>query len=542
MDGTPKLNCWEARGCGRGPDSPDPCQAATDVASDGVNDGVCAGRICWTVPRTGCLGEPQGSFVDKLDTCLICDFFERVKAEQGDDFRLLKLGQGVSDAPELHATIARIESFLRIPEDLHAQFDLRRLLGRITDQAQRTVSAERSVVFLIEGDTPVLRGEMSRAGERVPIEIPLTETSAVGCAALRNRPVNVRDPYGSGPSPNDTVAFNTAFDAQCGVRTRSLLAVPIRGSDGRPIGVITAANSERGEFGADDQWFMEQYALQAGLAVEKAGLLADTVLATRLATFGEALSGLSHSLRGITHALNGLAYIIRQAVRAGRTQDVEAACQILDRQVQRIVQLSRAVSEYESQRGGPERGELNEVVADVVRTLAEEANARAVVLQAELDDDLAAGECERVLLYRCLLNLLADVLQSSPATGGRVVVRTRRTEDEEAVVEVIAEGWGPDLQLASGAPSWRDSCQAHATERIGLPTAQHLLRALGGRLDTEVGPGPRAAYRLHLPVHRSRDEHAVPVGVEPVPPPDGGAVGLEGQLASGEGRDEQQQG
>jgi len=537
-----KLNCWEARGCGRGPGAPDPCPVATDAASDGVNDGVHAGRICWSVPGTGCFGEQQGSFVEKLDTCLICDFFESVKAEQGDDFRLLKLGQGVRDAPELHATISRLESFLRIPEDLHVQFDLRHLLGRIAEEAQRTVRAERSVVFLIEGNPPALRGEMLLRGQRTPVEIPLSETSAVGCAVLRNRPVSVRDPYGSGTSDDDAVAFSTVFDRQCNVRTRSLLAVPIHGSDGRPLGAITAANSAQGEFSADDQWFMEQFALQAALGLEKAGLQADNVFAGRLATFSETLSGLSHSLRGITHALSGLAYIIRQAVQNGRTQDVEAACQILDRQVQRIVNLSRAVSEYDSQRGGSERGELNEVVADVVRTLADEAVARAVVLQLELDGSLASAECERVPVYRCLVNLLADVLQSCPANGGRVAVRTGEGNDGEMIVDVTTDGWAQPPRLPSDASNWRDTCQAHATERIGLPTAQHLLRALGGRLEVDFGPGPRAVYRVHLPAPRSRDEHAVPVAEEPVAPLDGCAVGLEGQLASGEGGDENQQG
>jgi signal transduction histidine kinase len=494
-----KLNCWEARACGRGPGASDPCPAAADAASDGVNDGVCAGRICWTVPGTGCFGEQQGSFVDKLDTCLICDFFERVKAEQGDDFRLLKLGQGVRDAPELHATISRLESFLRIPEDLHAQFDLRRLLNRIAEEAQRTVRAERSVVFLIEGDPPALRGEMLLRGQRTPVEIPLGGTSAVGCAALRNRAVNVRDPYGPGANGDD--AFSSAFDRRYGVRTRSLLAVPIRGPDGQPIGVITAANSARREFSPDDQWFMEQYALQVALALEKDRLLADSVFAGRLATFSETLAGLSHTLRGVTHALRGLSYIIRHAVEAGRTPDVEAACAILDRQVERIVSLSRGVSEYESQRGAEAtQGELNEVVADVVHTLEGEAAARAVALRMELGEGLQPCACERVLVYRCLVNLLSHALSSCALSGGEVVVRTRAPNSGQAVIEVTHNGPAEALPVSSDQDGSLDTSQAHTARGIGLPTAAHLARALGGRLESGSAPGGGALYRICLPI------------------------------------------
>ena len=48
----PKLNCWEVRGCDQGPDSPEPCAAVIDSASNGVNGGINAGRLCWAVVGT----------------------------------------------------------------------------------------------------------------------------------------------------------------------------------------------------------------------------------------------------------------------------------------------------------------------------------------------------------------------------------------------------------------------------------------------------------------------------------------------------------
>jgi serine/threonine protein kinase len=83
-----KLNCWEYKECGREPggikaDELGVCPAASDHSFDGINTGKCAGRFCWAVAGTFCGGSIQGTFAEKRDSCLSCDFFKRVQAEEG---------------------------------------------------------------------------------------------------------------------------------------------------------------------------------------------------------------------------------------------------------------------------------------------------------------------------------------------------------------------------------------------------------------------------------------------------------------------------
>lgn len=94
-----RMNCWEGKRCGREPGGAKTaelgvCPAATDTSVDGLNDGKNGGRICWAVTGTFCGGEVQGSFAAKELSCMNCEFYKRVKSEQGTlNFKLLRPGQ-----------------------------------------------------------------------------------------------------------------------------------------------------------------------------------------------------------------------------------------------------------------------------------------------------------------------------------------------------------------------------------------------------------------------------------------------------------------
>ena len=79
-----KKNCWEVMGCRRGPDGTngDICPAFKAVPLNGVHDGLNGGRACWVVAGTMCNGETSGSFAKKMEDCLACPFYRRVRKEE----------------------------------------------------------------------------------------------------------------------------------------------------------------------------------------------------------------------------------------------------------------------------------------------------------------------------------------------------------------------------------------------------------------------------------------------------------------------------
>jgi hypothetical protein len=93
-----KKNCWEMKNCGRQQggnkvSEMGVCPASTDTASHGINHGKNAGRVCWCVAGTFCGGKKQGSYADKRLSCMTCEVFKAVMAEEGMGHFVMKCGE-----------------------------------------------------------------------------------------------------------------------------------------------------------------------------------------------------------------------------------------------------------------------------------------------------------------------------------------------------------------------------------------------------------------------------------------------------------------
>ena len=88
-----KTNCWEFKNCGREPngsnvDEHGICPASTEKAIDGVHDGKNAGRACWVVAGSMCNRKMQGTFAQKYNDCILCDFYQAVVNEEDKNLEM----------------------------------------------------------------------------------------------------------------------------------------------------------------------------------------------------------------------------------------------------------------------------------------------------------------------------------------------------------------------------------------------------------------------------------------------------------------------
>ncbi|KAM6460572.1 dual 3',5'-cyclic-AMP and -GMP phosphodiesterase 11A isoform 2-T2 [Liasis olivaceus] len=172
--------------------------------------------------------------------------------------------------------------FLELVKDISNDLDLSALSYKILIFVCLMVDALRGSLFLVEGGggkkslvskvfdvhggTPVLPCYSTENSNEMQL---LWGKGIVGYVAEHGETVNIPDAY-------QDHRFNDKIDKLTGYKTKSLLCMPIRNSDGEIIGVAQMINKTPGgiPFTDDDEKVMEMYLPFCGIAISNAQLFA----------------------------------------------------------------------------------------------------------------------------------------------------------------------------------------------------------------------------------------------------------------------------
>jgi len=287
-----KLNCWEALHCGHTPwdmaAAGIVCPAALDTAADGLNGGSYAGRICWTVAGTLCFGEVQPSIPRKRSRCQSCGFFRQVRQEEGADFQLIRFPPHPPVEGKEHESFVllrrvgnNLARLLIDCQDIMRHVEVDALLRTIADQASRACDAERGVIYIFD---PVRQHLVARAMSGhgvVGFSVPIADDSIAGYVAKHDTFLSVADTSEELAYIFPALPSDGGFEKQYSFPVSNVLAVPIHGERksvsgeersplGNIIGVIEVLNKQKGSFTEDDEWFLAELAVIAGLALQSA--------------------------------------------------------------------------------------------------------------------------------------------------------------------------------------------------------------------------------------------------------------------------------
>ena len=89
-----KLNCWEFYKCGREAggihvEKLGECIVSLNKEYDTINHGRRGGRICWSIYGSLCQDQLEEKCT-RHDNCLKCEFLNRVRGEEKNNFILIK--------------------------------------------------------------------------------------------------------------------------------------------------------------------------------------------------------------------------------------------------------------------------------------------------------------------------------------------------------------------------------------------------------------------------------------------------------------------
>src|SRR5688572_7421489 len=152
---------------------------------------------------------------------------------------------------------------------LSSALDLDTLLRLIMDKVTLLMDADRSTLYLVTDDGRQLWSKITQGEEILEIRLNVGEGIA-GWVAASGQVVNIPDAY------NDK-RFQPAVDLRSGYRTRSILCVPMMGSQGNILGVFQVLNKAGGPFAVDDEELLAALAAQAAISVENAKLYQSVV-------------------------------------------------------------------------------------------------------------------------------------------------------------------------------------------------------------------------------------------------------------------------
>jgi HD-GYP domain-containing protein (c-di-GMP phosphodiesterase class II) len=148
-----------------------------------------------------------------------------------------------------------------------AETHLDSLLTIIAEEVRNILSADRCSVFLVDPYKGELWTKIALGMEEKILRIPLGQGIA-GFVAKTGSAVNIRDAY------KDT-RFAQDLDRITGYQTRTVLAVPLRGRDGKSLGVFEVLNKSKGAFNEEDEGLLRILATMAGTFIENATLYED---------------------------------------------------------------------------------------------------------------------------------------------------------------------------------------------------------------------------------------------------------------------------
>ncbi|MCU0665072.1 MAG: GAF domain-containing protein, partial [Myxococcota bacterium] len=162
----------------------------------------------------------------------------------------------------------RVRALREIGLLIESPLTLQAVLTEVVEKTTDLMGAERSVLYLIEGDELLSRIIDGTHVSEVRLRLGQGIT---GWVAQTGRPVLVPDAYAD-------ARFDRSEDERSGFRTRCILCHPLIGRNGHTIGVVEVINKvDGGVFGHQDLEFAGLLSTQLAMTIENSRLMLDLV-------------------------------------------------------------------------------------------------------------------------------------------------------------------------------------------------------------------------------------------------------------------------
>lgn len=402
-----------------------------------------------------------------------------------------------------HSSNSQLRRLVEISRTLNAITDVDRLLHIIITEAAAMTGAEAASILLLDPKTRQLHFRAA-SNELTPgminTAVPLNNSIA-GAVFQSNRPAIIAD-VAQEPRWNEKV--DKAIDFQ----TRSILAVPMHDVE-RPVGVLESLNKLDGGFTPADVETLSTLADIAGVAVEKARLIAELKQAySELNELDQVKSDFiaiaSHELRTPLAIIMGYVGFLREEATpdtAVHLDQVMAASERLRGLIQDMLNLRYTDSdELPLQR---QRVDLSVLLRELVLEKKEAFRSRQQTVTLRLAKMPVWVELDREKMGQALVNLLDNAAKFTPVNGRIEVSVYSKQAEAWCCIEDNGPGIPPDKlerifkRFYQVESSLR---RRHEGMGLGLTIAKEMVSLHNGRIWAESEGETGSTFYVVLPL------------------------------------------
>lgn len=390
-----------------------------------------------------------------------------------------------------------LAAMLTISEALVSNLDLRAVMDTILARTLEEVQAQQGSILLLDGDCLRMLAARGLPPEMVAKGYIPRKGSIAEWVIEKNQPLILNDH----PSSSQYQALDARRKIVSG------MCVPLRMA-GRIIGTINLNRTivDVGVFQQQDLDLMVVLANQAAIFIENSRLHESVLKSERLAAVGQTVAGISHCIKNILTGVRGGLSICDMASQSHDWHLLGQGRDILQRNLGRLSSIVLDMLDYSKERQ-PVRAEVRvaDIVEEVFGTSRSEAANRQQTLEARFDPSAPTINADSQQIYRCLLNLVQNGMDATPAGGTIWVSATREQRRHDgALAEFIV------LRVGDSGPGIPDenkisifdpffSTKGSKGTGLGLAVTRKIVEEHGGTIEVESHSGQPAVFAISLP-------------------------------------------
>jgi PAS domain S-box-containing protein len=276
-----------------------------------------------------------------------------------------------------------------------------------------------------------------------------------------------------------------------------------RRTDGQYLWFLTRAVPMRDSRGKIAKWYGTSIEIEDRKRAEQ--LQADLAHINRVSTMSELTASLAHEIKqpigaAVTNAEACLRLLDRnepdipdaREAALEMTKDARCAADIIDR-----VRLL-----YQKGRPQLKLVDVNEVVAEMLMMLRNQANRYSVTMGTDLAEGLPPVMADRVQLQQVFMNLMLNGIEAMKDDGGELSVRSQLSEDGQLLIAVADRGIGLPVERADEIFNAFFTTKPQGTG-LGLAITRSILESHGGRVWATANAARGTTFHFTLPIRKT---------------------------------------